>query len=195
VLEDARSADERSARSYTEIRENVVLRNKELFSRYSDLSDGRRLVAYFAKIEHPNSSMQPSDVAPMTALLEREDDYWSGGDSVSILGCEEVGVAMLEFPSVAATSSHCIAKSERKAATGARSFENCGYRALAHRGACCRADGRYDGPAMQRLSNSPRARCSISVPCERIGSMAREQRTTLKSQIRPDSSVGRALPW
>lgn len=74
VLEDARSADEQAGRSYTDIREEVILRNHELFSRYSELSGGRRLVAYCARIEHPNSSMQPSDVAPMTALLEREDE-------------------------------------------------------------------------------------------------------------------------
>ena len=81
VLEDARGAEDRAGRSYGEIRERVLLRNEELFSRYSELSGGRRLVAYFAKIEHPNASMQPSDVAPMTALLEREDhtenlDLW-----------------------------------------------------------------------------------------------------------------------
>ena len=67
-------AEERSQRSHGEIRQQILLRNQELFSRYSELSDGRRLVAYFAKIEHPNASMQPSDVAPVTALLEREDE-------------------------------------------------------------------------------------------------------------------------
>jgi len=74
VLEDARTAGEQAERSYGRIREDVLLRNKELFSRYSELSGGRRLVAYFAKIEHERSSMAPSDVAPMTALLERRDD-------------------------------------------------------------------------------------------------------------------------
>ncbi len=98
VLEDARSAEERSARSYTEIRESVVLRNQELFSRYSELSDGRRLVAYFAKIEHPNASMQPSDVAPMTALLEREDetenlDLWINSPGGSAQTAEKIVAA------------------------------------------------------------------------------------------------------
>jgi hypothetical protein len=98
VLEDARSAEERSQRSHGEIRENVLLRNQELFSRYSQLSDGRRLVAYFAKIEHPNSSMQPSDVAPMTALLEREDetehlDLWINSPGGSAQTAEKIVAA------------------------------------------------------------------------------------------------------
>jgi Serine dehydrogenase proteinase len=98
VLEDARSAEERAGRSYTEIREDVILRNKELFSRYSELSEGRRLVAYFAKIEHPNASMQPSDVAPVTALLEREDetenlDLWINSPGGSAQTAEKIVAA------------------------------------------------------------------------------------------------------
>jgi hypothetical protein len=98
VLEDARSAEERAGRSYTAIREEVVLRNRELFARYSELSEGRRLVAYFAKIEHPNASMQPSDVAPVTALLEREDetenlDLWINSPGGSAQTAEKVVAA------------------------------------------------------------------------------------------------------
>jgi hypothetical protein len=98
VLEDARSADEQAGRSYTDIREEVILRNHELFSRYSELSNGRRLVAYCAKIEHPNSSMQPSDVAPMTALLEREDgtenlDLWINSPGGSAQTAEKIVAA------------------------------------------------------------------------------------------------------
>src|SRR4051794_8361009 len=95
VLEDARSAEEQVGRSFGEIREEVILRNKELFRRYSELSDGRRLVAYFAKIEHPNASMQASDVAPMTALLEREDqtenlDLWINSPGGSAQTAEKI---------------------------------------------------------------------------------------------------------
>lgn len=98
VLEDARVADERLERSYGEIREEVLLRNRELFSRYSELTEGRRLVAYFAKIEHPNASMQPSDVAPMTALLEREDetkdlDLWINSPGGSAQTAEKIVAA------------------------------------------------------------------------------------------------------
>lgn len=71
VLEDARLAEERFGRAFAEAREEILLRNQEFFPRYSELSDGRQLAAYFARVEHPNSAMQPSDVAPMTALLER----------------------------------------------------------------------------------------------------------------------------
>ena len=95
VLEDARSADERASRSYGAIRQEIVLRNQELFPRYSELSGGRRLVAYFAKIEHPNASMQPSDVAPMTALLERENktenlDLWINSPGGSAQTAEKI---------------------------------------------------------------------------------------------------------
>jgi hypothetical protein len=81
VLDDARRVDETHGRAFSEIRERVLLRHAELFSRYSELSDGRRLVAYFAQIDHPNGSMLPSDVAPITALLERGEkvenlDLW-----------------------------------------------------------------------------------------------------------------------
>jgi len=81
VLEDAREAEELTARSHQTNRERILLRNGELFARYASLTKGRRLVAYFAKIEHPNAAMQPSDVAPITALLERESktenlDLW-----------------------------------------------------------------------------------------------------------------------
>ena len=98
VLEDARSAEERATRSYTEIREEEILRNRELFSRYSELSEGRRLVAYFAKIEHPNASMQPSDVAPVTALLERDDetenlDVWINSPGGSAQTAEKIVAA------------------------------------------------------------------------------------------------------
>jgi hypothetical protein len=74
VLEDARLAGERYGRAFAEAREEVLLRNAELFERYTELSDGRHLVAYFARVEHPNSAMQPSDVAPITALLDRSDE-------------------------------------------------------------------------------------------------------------------------
>jgi Serine dehydrogenase proteinase len=98
VLEDARGAEERAGRSYNEIREEQILRNHELFGRYSELSGGRRLVAYFAKIEHPNASMQPSDVAPMTALLEREDetenlDLWINSPGGSAQTAEKIVAA------------------------------------------------------------------------------------------------------
>lgn len=98
VLEDARSAEEGAGRSYTEIRERVILRNRELFSRYSELSEGRRLVAYFAKIEHPNSAMQHSDVAPMTALLERQEktenlDLWINSPGGSAQTAEKIVAA------------------------------------------------------------------------------------------------------
>lgn len=98
VLEDARSSEERAGRSYNEIREEVILRNRELFSRYSELSEGRRLVAYFARIEHPNSSMQHSDVAPVTALLEREEetenlDLWINSPGGSAQTAEKIVAA------------------------------------------------------------------------------------------------------
>ena len=74
VLEDARQAGERYGRAFAAAREEVLLRNRELFERYSELTGGRHLVAYFARVEHPNSAMQPSDVAPITALLDRRDE-------------------------------------------------------------------------------------------------------------------------
>jgi hypothetical protein len=80
------------------IRESVILKNEELFARYSELSDGRRLVAYFAKVEHPNAAMLPSDVAPMTALLEREDstenlDLWINSPGGSAQTAEKIVAA------------------------------------------------------------------------------------------------------
>jgi hypothetical protein len=71
VLEDARRVEERVGRAYGEMREEILLKNHELFQRWSDLTGGRTLIAYFARFEHPNSAMQPSDIAPITALMER----------------------------------------------------------------------------------------------------------------------------
>lgn len=98
MLEDARRADELGARAHGEMREKELLRNHELFERYSELSNGRRLVAYFAKIEHPNASMQPSDVAPMTALLERQVatenlDLWINSPGGSAQTAEKIVAA------------------------------------------------------------------------------------------------------
>ena len=55
-------------------------------------------MAYFAKIEHPNASMEPSDVAPMTALLEREDetenlDLWINSPGGSAQTAEKIVAA------------------------------------------------------------------------------------------------------
>jgi hypothetical protein len=74
VLDDAREAQERFGRAFQTAREEILLRNAELFRRYSELSNNRHLVAYFARVEHHNSAMQPPDVAPMTALLERNEE-------------------------------------------------------------------------------------------------------------------------
>jgi hypothetical protein len=98
VLEDAREAEELTARSHQTNREQILLRNGELFARYASLTDGRRLVAYFAKIEHPNAAMQPSDVAPITALLERENqtenlDLWINSPGGSAQTAEKIVAA------------------------------------------------------------------------------------------------------
>jgi hypothetical protein len=98
VLEDARNADELAARSYGQIREEHLLRNHELFCRYSELTDGRRLVAYYAQIENSHASMQPSDVAPMTALLERAAetenlDLWINSPGGSAQTAEKIAAA------------------------------------------------------------------------------------------------------
>lgn len=98
VLEDARRAERELQESYGQIREKIILHNEDLFSRYSELSGGRRLVAYFAKVEHPNAAMQPSDVAPMTALLEREEttenlDLWVNSPGGSAQTAEKIMAA------------------------------------------------------------------------------------------------------
>jgi hypothetical protein len=98
VLDDARRAEESSQRSYAENREKILLRNEDLFKRYSELSGGRRLIAYFAKIENENAGMQPSDVAPMTALLEREAktdklDLWINSPGGSAQTAEKIVAA------------------------------------------------------------------------------------------------------
>ena len=95
VLDDARQADEQTQSAFAANREQIILRNKDLFARYSELSGGRRLVAYFAKIEHPNAAMQPSDVAPITALLEREEktkdlDLWINSPGGSAQTAEKI---------------------------------------------------------------------------------------------------------
>ena len=95
VLDDARQADEQTQSAFAANREQIILRNKDLFTRYSELSGGRRLVAYFAKIEHPNAAMQPSDVAPITALLEREEktkdlDLWINSPGGSAQTAEKI---------------------------------------------------------------------------------------------------------
>jgi hypothetical protein len=98
VLGDARRANREVQESYEQIREKIVLHNEELFTRYSELSEGRRLVAYFAQVEHPNASMQPADVAPMTALLEREEttedlDLWVNSPGGSAQTAEKIMAA------------------------------------------------------------------------------------------------------
>jgi Serine dehydrogenase proteinase len=95
VLDDARQADEQTQSAFAANREQIILRNEDLFTRYSELSGGRRLVAYFAKIEHPNAAMQPSDVAPITALLEREEktkdlDLWINSPGGSAQTAEKI---------------------------------------------------------------------------------------------------------
>ena len=72
VLEDARRAQEQSGRAIHESREELLLQHRQLFTAWEELT-GHRLVAYFAPVEHPNSAMRPSDVAPITALLDREE--------------------------------------------------------------------------------------------------------------------------
>lgn len=74
VLADAQAATERSGRAFGEAREEIVLQNRRLFEQYTELTDGRHLVAYFAQVEHPGAAMQPSDVAPITAILERNEE-------------------------------------------------------------------------------------------------------------------------
>jgi hypothetical protein len=74
VMGDAREANQQGERAYGETHQRIVLRNRELFPLYSELTNGRRLVAYFAKIEDPKSAMEPADIAPMAALLEREGE-------------------------------------------------------------------------------------------------------------------------
>ena len=73
VLGDARAAEEQYGRAFADAREEVLLRHRDLFARWTELTEGRRLIAYFARTEHPNSAMQPSDVAPITALLDRKE--------------------------------------------------------------------------------------------------------------------------
>lgn len=95
VLDDARQVEEQTQRAFADNREQIILRNKDLFGRYSELCDGRRLVAYFAKVEHPNAAMQSSDVAPITALLEREEktkdlDLWINSPGGSAQTAEKI---------------------------------------------------------------------------------------------------------
>jgi len=95
VLDDARQADEQTQSAFAANREQIILRNKDLFAQYSELCGGRRLVAYFAKVEHPNAAMQPSDVAPITALLEREEktkdlDLWINSPGGSAQTAEKI---------------------------------------------------------------------------------------------------------
>jgi len=98
VLEDARRASDETGRSWSEIRQDLVLRHQTLFPRYAELTGGRRLVAYFAKVEHPNAAMQPSDVAPITALLERDGgtenlDLWINSPGGSAQTAEKIVAA------------------------------------------------------------------------------------------------------
>lgn len=73
VLNDARDAQDRSARTLWEARERIVLKNQELFQRYTELTNGRHLIAYFARVELPSSAMTASDVAPITALFNEAE--------------------------------------------------------------------------------------------------------------------------
>ncbi len=71
VLEDAREAQERTGRAFSDTRQEMILRNGELFPRYTELTGGRHIVAYFASVEHPTAAMAPSDLAPITALFDQ----------------------------------------------------------------------------------------------------------------------------
>jgi hypothetical protein len=98
VLEDARHAEDETGRSWARIREGRLLRHRQLFPRYTELNEGRRLVAYFARLEHPNAAMQPADVAPITALLERDDkvknlDLWINSPGGSAQTAEKIVAA------------------------------------------------------------------------------------------------------
>jgi hypothetical protein len=73
VLEDARLASERYGRAFGEAREEILLQNARLFEQWEQLTGGRRLVAYYARLEHDNAAMVPADVAPITALLDRTE--------------------------------------------------------------------------------------------------------------------------
>jgi hypothetical protein len=74
VLEDAQRAREDHGRAWSQSLESQLLRNSELFKRWTELTGGRHLVAYFAQHDHPNGAMQAADIAPITALLERSQD-------------------------------------------------------------------------------------------------------------------------
>jgi Serine dehydrogenase proteinase len=77
VLADEREAQTATDRGHAENRERILLRNRELFNRYCELAGGRHLIAYFARFEGQDEAatgMAPPDVAPITALLERNKD-------------------------------------------------------------------------------------------------------------------------
>lgn len=77
VLADEREAATATDRGHAANRERILLRNRDLFNRYCDLSGDRHLIAYFARFEgedEATAGMAPPDVAPITALLERTKD-------------------------------------------------------------------------------------------------------------------------
>lgn len=123
VLEDARRADERYGRAFAEAREEVLLQNKALYARWADLTGGRRLITYYARIEHQNAAMAPSDVAPITALLDRPEKtanldlliYSPGGSAQTaekiVAACRQVsdGEFRVAVPNMAKSAATMVA--------------------------------------------------------------------------------------
>lgn len=122
VLDDARRAEETIHRLHGQAREEALLRNGQLFGRWEELT-GRRLVAYYAKVEHENSVMVQSDVAPITALLDREPQiehldlliYSPGGSAQTaekiVVACRQVcsGEFRVAVPNLAKSAATMVA--------------------------------------------------------------------------------------
>jgi serine dehydrogenase proteinase len=120
VLEDARLARERSGLSLHMVRDELLLKHRQLFSQWEELTGGRRLVAYFARLDSP---MESSDIAPITALLDRRDQienldlliYSPGGSAQTaekvVAACRQVceGEFRVAVPNMAKSAATMVA--------------------------------------------------------------------------------------